>query len=420
MKWLIINNNSSANRGDAAILQGLLEMIKDSDPKADFYIFSNFPDVAKKIHGLNGSTSYLRVYSRKRLPLDLVKFFMLYVWSIFRRYLKIDAKFIFSKRAKDYLAKIDWADCVVSVGGAYINDNYRPGTLGRLLELYFIKRVQKPVLLIGHSIGPFNVKFYRYLTSFILNRVDLITTRDKSSLSQLREIGVVKPKIVQTADTAFYLAKQLGFSQRKVDRLWNDEGITTNRQPIVTVSVRKWRFFEGNAINSHEIFVEKMAEICDRVIKNTGAQIVFLSTCTDLGGYAMDDRKTAQQVIGKMKLGHSARIFMAELTPLELISIYQRASMHIGTRMHSNILAMMAGVPCVGIAYEFKTKDLFEMMGFSDSMVDINNFGVDMLSKIFMNAWKQRDSLRRKIKKSVEIQYKKTQENISLIKNYVR
>jgi colanic acid/amylovoran biosynthesis protein len=420
MKWLITNNNSSANRGDAAILQGLIEMIKDCDPKADFYTFSNYPDVAAKIHGLKGGISYLRVYSRKRLPFDLGKFFMLYVWSIFRRYLKIDAKFIFSKKAKDYLAKIDWADCVISVGGAYINDNYRPGTLGRLLELYFIKRVQKPVLLIGHSIGPFNVKFYRYLASFILNRVDLITTRDKSSLLQLRDIGVVKPTIVQTADTAFYLVKQFGLPQKEIDKLWTDEGITANQKKIVTVSVRKWGFFEKGAINSHEIFVEKMAEICDRVIMNTGAQIVFLSTCTDLGGYAMDDRKTAQQVIGKMKLGHSARIFMAELTPLELISVYQRASMHIGTRMHSNILAMMAGVPCVGIAYEFKTKDLFEMMGLSDFVADINNFDEDNLSGIIMNAWKQRDSLRRKVRKSVELQYKKTQENISLIKNYVR
>jgi colanic acid/amylovoran biosynthesis protein len=420
MKWLITNNNSSANRGDAAILQGLIEMIKDCDPKADFYTFSNYPDVAAKIHGLKGGISYLRVYSRKRLPFDLGKFFMLYVWSIFRRYLKIDAKFIFSKKAKDYLAKIDWADCVISVGGAYINDNYRPGTLGRLLELYFIKRVQKPVLLIGHSIGPFNVKFYRYLASFILNRVDLITTRDKSSLLQLRDIGVVKPTIVQTADTAFYLVKQFGLPQKEIDKLWTDEGITANQKKIVTVSVRKWGFFEKGAINSHEIFVEKMAEICDRVIMNTGAQIVFLSTCTDLGGYAMDDRKTAQQVIGKMKLGHSARIFMAELTPLELISVYQRASMHIGTRMHSNILAMMAGVPCVGIAYEFKTKDLFEMMGLSDFVADINNFDEDNLSGIIMNAWKQRDSLRRKVRKSVELQYKKTQEYISLIKNYVR
>jgi polysaccharide pyruvyl transferase WcaK-like protein len=44
------------------------------------------------------------------------------------------------------------------------------------------------------------------------------------------------------------------------------------------------------------------------------------------------------------------------------------------TRMHACILAMIAGVPCVNIEYEFKSRELFERLRLADLVVAIDNF----------------------------------------------
>jgi polysaccharide pyruvyl transferase WcaK-like protein len=52
---------------------------------------------------------------------------------------------------------------MLHVGGATLNDNYRPAIAGRLLLLWIAAILGKRVIIYNQSIGPFNSFLYRRL-----------------------------------------------------------------------------------------------------------------------------------------------------------------------------------------------------------------------------------------------------------------
>jgi colanic acid/amylovoran biosynthesis protein len=59
--------------------------------------------------------------------------------------------------------------------------------------------------------------------------------------------------------------------------------------------------------------------------------------------------------------------------PEALIERFREFDMVIATRMHALILALCARRPVIGIAYEFKTRELMQRVGLGELVVDIED-----------------------------------------------
>ena len=390
-KILITNNYSSANRGDAAILDGLVSIISNSVTHAEIVVLSSSPLVLRKYHIYKTFESLINSGKVKRHNFHLYLFWMIYLvlWGFFYRIFKIQLpKFSKSKQIDLYKN----SDLVISVGGGYINDNYRPGVMTRLFEFYFAKLLSRKVILWSHSIGPFNHSAYKFLARFFLSRVDLIATRDKRSLQELKQLDIQGPRIIQTFDSAFALSNKINSS----DKL---QKFVPNRQ-FISISVRFWPFYE-NKEYVYRNYIKQMARFCDWLIRR-GFMLVFVSTTPK--EHHIDDVKVAEEIkAGIINKNKALIVREVGYNNRDLINLYRRAYINIGTRMHSTILAALAGTPSLAIAYEFKSQELFSMLGLKEFVVEQERFSSEELKYKFSKLVKERLHIKKLLAKKCEI-----------------
>ncbi len=379
---LILNNYSSANRGDAAILDGLITTINQSLDNPKITVLSSFPKILRKYHPY---TSFESLINSDKVTQNNFYFYLLLmvyltIWAVLNRYLKIQLP-NFSKSQQLKLYKN--SDLIISVGGGYINDNYKPGVVTRLFEFYFAKLLGKRVVLWGHSIGPFKGFNYRIFTNWVLNKVDIIATRDQRSNLELNKLGVKKPKILQTFDSAFALNTKR-WKQGSLQRF-----APSGR--FISISVRYWPFHK-NKYAVHRNYIMEMIKLCDWLIAE-GFQLVFVST-TPLEHH-IGDTGVAKEIICGLK-DSSKAIVVDEIgyTYKDLINFYSKAFLNIGTRMHSTILASLAGTPSLAISYEFKSKGLFSVLELSEFVVEQQGFSYEELKPKVIKLIRDREKIK--------------------------
>jgi colanic acid/amylovoran biosynthesis protein len=88
------------------------------------------------------------------------------------------------------------------------------------------------------------------------------------------------------------------------------------------------------------------------------------------------------------------RIDDAFRTPEALIAAYCSFDLLVATRMHAAILALIAGTPVVGIAYEAKTTRLFANLGLPEMAVPIEDADGERLHRMVDDALTRRQALR--------------------------
>lgn len=417
-KILITENYCSSNRGDAAILTSMIGALKEYIPDAEFTVSSHYPKVAKIMHNIY-SFEPVVVTTGGYINILLAMFRMIryLIWALMRRY-GLNSRLFISIEKLERLEKYAEADIIISVGGAYYNDNYKPAIFGRLYSIFLSKVIKKPVVLYAHSIGPFNTFVFRHLAKYVFNKVDLITLRDSESKKVLDELGVLKAPIYVTADSAFNLSV---INADIAKELLLKEGINVNCRPLVSVSVRKWGFYGTiDASEGHRPYIQVMAQSADYLVKKINATIVFMSTCTDFGGYGNDDRVVAREVISMMKYANAAKIVEGEYSPEELKGMVGQMDMHIGTRMHSNIFALSMGVPVLAIAYEFKTRDLMQFFDLEKYVCNIENITFEELCAKLEAVWANKQSINQKVKSNIIRLQKKSMKNAELTKNVLK
>ena len=65
----------------------------------------------------------------------------------------------------------------------------------------------------------------------------------------------------------------------------------------------------------------------------------------------------------------------------EYVAALSEVDLLIGTRLHANILAMLAGVPSLGISYRPKVAQFFAMNGLDDYCIDLGDLAEDTLTQ---------------------------------------
>jgi colanic acid/amylovoran biosynthesis protein len=111
------------------------------------------------------------------------------------------------------------------------------------------------------------------------------------------------------------------------------------------------------------------------------------------------------------------QILAGEYTPQELIEVYRQMDLHIGMRMHSNILSMMAETPIVAVQYQFKTKGLMEQFNLLDYMIDINDVNKTSLQRVIDTALSNRPSITRTIQSTLPNIKSESKRTAQLIRN---
>lgn len=419
---LIVNAGSWLNKGDAGIIISMVEALKNYIPDTIISVLSETVDInilKYKNYGINVLESKRFLKSKKKSTIIrrahvLSRLFRWSLWAVLYHFLNRDIKYLKGEDTEilnEYLN----ADIIVSAGGEKFYDIFGfGGNLFNLYEPFVGKLLGKPVVIYSQSIGPFKSKMDEVLAKFFLNKADLITLREEISREHLQLIGVDKPPIFVTADSAFLLHP---ISSQEAKGLLSEEGIDLNK-PTVGMTLRHWRYFR-NSVNSEEKFssyVRIMSAVVDYIAGKLNAVVIFMPQAI-VPHIEDNDIMVARDVFRLVKHKERFKILTLDYSPEELKGMIGEMDLFIGTRMHSNIFATSMCVPTVAIAYRHKTEGIMKMLGQEKYVCDINDLKLEDIIQKINTAWINRQRISKDLKSRMERIIDLTLFNAKLVKD---
>jgi colanic acid/amylovoran biosynthesis protein len=385
---VLITNSVALNGGDAAILLSMTDALKKSMGD-DVYITVQaknseacrkyYPEI-DFIPGLEdkerGRSLSEKIFFRLRYP-------RLCMYALIQRYFGIAPGFMVSVREREIMRSFRDCDMVISCGGGFLNDLYPilPRTLGFIIAWIYGQKTA----IFAQSVGPFTGWFSKMQAKWIIDRCSSVTVRDEESLHIIKdELKCQNREISFTADSAWLLQPMEGINPEE------NPVLRIKKQhpgcPVVGISARKWDFPEVSDEKKRIELINRykniMKDLCIHLVKQHDSVIVFISTCQGRPEYYTDDSVFAEDLVKDLPEDVRARIYIIKeaFDPRILTGIMKEFEFFAGVRMHTVILALLAGIPCVGIGYEFKTVELFRQMElenyafslYSDNLTGIN------------------------------------------------
>ncbi len=428
VKVFIAENVPSLNKGEATILEGMLETFKVLG-NAEVTMLSELPHIDQPRYETMVNIIDVSKYSQlpARFSNQAGKLFSSLFFFSQHLFFLLVYKLFGSKSfklMKSQIWKVYVESDVIIVGhnGAFGIG----GGLGNPIVFYplfipiFAKMMGKPVMLYAGSIG--QPKKYRWIVGkafkFALNKVDLITLRERISYQNLKALGIQGDKILVTADPAFLLKPA---SSERVREIMRQEGIEEDGSPLIGITVTRSKassaFPEFNNIeNRYNKHIEMLAEVVDNLVDNFGARVVFVPHCI---GYAkrLDDRIVANDIFQKCRSKHKVKVIATEYSAAELKGLIGQFDFFIGERLHSVVNAMSMGVPSIVISNSADQRlDIIRMLGQDDAICYVENLDSEALLAKIYDMWSRRDKIKEELKAQTQLMQERAMLNGKLLK----
>ncbi|MCK4695558.1 MAG: polysaccharide pyruvyl transferase family protein [Candidatus Cloacimonetes bacterium] len=398
--------SSTLNTGDAAILLSTINSIKKAFANnCEIIVASYQAKIAKKhypeVNYMDFKGSFKDKIFKKgktRIPRN---YFILFFQLIFGFIPKI----LLTNFELQMLNSIKKADIILAPGGGYLTDSYY--IQFHLALFNYVISKGKKLYFYAQSIGPFWKKTTcRFLKSIFL-KTDFIILRDSESVKNLKKLLVRIPKqCVLSVDEAFLLCSI------------NQETRVESKK--IGISVRDWNFSNTKKSYKKSInnYKNNLKNICEFLIKEYNYSITFISTCQGRGEYK-DDSVLALKIwnIVDEKYKKNITVNCEFHRPEELVELFCEFDLFIGTRMHSIILNFLNLTPCLGIVYEFKTKELFNRITLGDYIFDMYSGNYDLFKSKVIKLIENKSRIRQKLKVEIPKLQKLARKNIESIKN---
>ncbi|GAB6440840.1 polysaccharide pyruvyl transferase family protein [Bacillus luti] len=363
-KYLLVNAYSVNNRGDAGIVVSMIHLIRKHDQNAEIYVMSSHWKENELFYKEYDVHSVPAVWSLNQNESSLKRYF-----NGFKKYMA----FSISTKSES-LIHYNQADIIFSVGGGYIYSSRRGplgvGLLNSLFHVWLAKKLNKRVISFPQSVGPLSSKIDKVLAKRVLGKVDTFISREKITTDLLKGLGL--KNVIEVPDIGFILPS-LAVKCTEIE-----EDTSTYK---VGLTLLDWRFARKNSdFNDIESYVEKVAECCQDLMKKYKNISFYIFPQVTVGD-GDTDIEVSNLLLDKIGSANCSIIDLDKTVdvPEQLVSLYGKMDVFIGSRMHSTIFALASGTPTLALAYQYKTKGTFELMGAGDYVFDVQAFSSQQL-----------------------------------------
>lgn len=290
------------------------------------------------------------------------------------------------------------ADISIAVPGGYLKAAAieEDGWLYHAAALLFCKVMRKPVILYPVSIGPF-VGWHNRAARYLLQRVDSIMVREEISRETSIVLGANPARIHSVPDSVFMLEED---TRAETELPLVLEHFKQLDRPWIGVSVRHFGFpGDADPKAAYESYLSAVANTVDELIDRFGISAIFVPQRIGAGDtksrferFRASDVVPSREVRERMKHPEQAIVLEDDVSPQTLMALYGNFEIMIGTRMHANILTMVAGTPVVAIAYEPKTTGIMATLGLSRYCVQIRDTAEKLLPAT-LALWSEREKV---------------------------
>lgn len=338
------------NSGDDSILKAIVGSLKELKPDISILALSNNPSQTRSVYGIDAIHRF-----------DFA--------GIYR--------------------KLGSTSLLISGGGSLIQDVTSDKSLAYYLSIIRLAKLRHTkVMLYSNGIGPIHNKHNYPKVKKALDKVDLITLRERSSEEELEKIGVDNPNISVTADPAFTLKPT---SDETVNRIMRKIGLATDRE-YFCVSVRPWKHL-GSA------FEDALAETIDYVREKYGLECILVPM------QCPKDVEISKRIAIKSKSGVVAP---ENLTPSEILGLTERAKFIVGMRLHTLIYSAAMRTPIIGLIYDPKISAVMKQVG-QKYMLPVDDLNPETLKTYIDSVIQNRDEIVKRLSAAADIAAREAQ-----------
>lgn len=373
MKILLVGNHTCGNRGDGAILRGLLDSLRKDENSIQVDILSRYAVSSEYLLGESIIQDVLYSSRTKNSGGLFRKFQNKIKNSLLPQVLLSHARgkgilryYPLPPQVNQFIRQLHDYDAVIQVGGSFFVDLYGSGQFEHILCSVIAK---KPIYLLGHSVGPFENKSFREIAKYAFEQANEIVLREEVSRSLMLKDSFNMKNVIMGVDTAFLVRTDICPNDYMVQHWLN----VINQNKTVAITVRRLAPFDKRLGVTQDEYEQSIADVIDHLI-SLGYQVIAFSTCTGIESYHNDDRMVALSISKKVKKSSSFYIVMDELNDVQLGSLLSQCEFTIGTRLHSAIISINFGTPAIAINYEHKSLGVMQglkMDGLSASIKDL-------------------------------------------------
>ncbi len=331
MKVLILNSDSPNNRGDRAILSGLIGLVKTIRPEAEITALSQFQNRDHQWFGIR----FLPFSPYSLSPINMLRL----------------------------LIEAARSDVVLFGGGELLKDYTNKLSLYYWrLKISLLRVVNKNIIGAFQGIGPTSAESSKKLIAATVNKTRVFITRDQESLDKLQSWGA-KTQLISSFDPAVFITSDAA------DVSLNPE-LEKYGTGFVGLGLRRWfhyqpggflpKKYKKDEITEKEIkYIEACADMADKIFIRHKKQVVFFPMHLETNE---GDEQFAEKVIAQMRHPEAAKVVTDDLSPDDYLALIARSDWFIGSRLHSTILACVANVPAMVLYYVDKGRLFFEQL----------------------------------------------------------
>jgi colanic acid/amylovoran biosynthesis protein len=410
---VLITNSVVLNGGEAGTVTALVDLFKRVfGDQVECIVYDQHADTAARYYPelTFRELLYYRASLGRRLPIvgALVSAvnrarFMLgaRLWALGRHQL---AAMITTPQERGDLEHYSSADLIISTGGTYLVDNY--DLAPRCFDYDVALLLERPLVFFTQSIGPLTKPENRERLRPILERASLILLRDERSLGCLRGLGVKNPNVSLSADSVFAMgAGSMEATRSRTRRLREP---TSSGRPRAAISVRHWLHFKTiDVTRGMAQYRRAIAAAATSLVTRHGFDVTFVSSCQGVREYWADDSATAVEIAESLDadVRRHVSVDRSFRGPAEMIQELEQYDFVVATRFHMAVFALLAGTPALAIAYEFKTQELYKLLGAGPEWaLDMEGLDAASLCAALEQALPVRESMMERFARAVQVE----------------
>jgi polysaccharide pyruvyl transferase WcaK-like protein len=352
MKVLLINSDLAKNRGDRAITEGIIQLIRERFPDAQI---TGISEQAERDAGWFG-IDFLPMDTQSLNPVDL--------WKL--------------------LSQAQRADMVLWGGGELLKDYTNKAALWYWVgKLWLVSLANKNLYGAYQGIGPTTGAMSKRLIRFIVNRCYLFAVRDQESYDKLLAWGCSGDRVLPASDPAI-LPSPAKLSGPTRQQLADDFDIDARfLKNFVAIGPRDWFHYRPGGLipykykkklglvgrpdpkaikkHKHTSYLKSLTAVCETVLQKNHYLLLIPMHMGE------EDIALCRDLRGRLSQPEKVRILDRDtLSPADLRSVMAYAQGMVGFRLHSTIIATSSFVPSINYYYVDKGRVYFDQIGQRD------------------------------------------------------
>jgi len=405
MIFLITNMTGFRNKGCEATTKAIINEITKLQNKADFKILTEDPDYDVLCAPENKNVSFL-VTPFRRVYLFGGLSFSPELWWQYRLISKLQTSRLIIRAMRAF----QQSDAVLSTGGDIFSSTY--GDLPRhLTQLQAAASLGKPIILVGHSVGPFENEKEKKAFVKTMAYVQLITVRESLSLKYLKDMKLKSARMELTADPAFCLEPDMN-SVGKIFKIYN---IPRGKTLVGVAPSQGIAYYSRTSYQSHFNALQKLIVF---LTEKLGCHVILIPHVHETI-VENDDCVLCELLYRRLGFPEDVTVISLTHSAEELRAIISMLDFMIAERMHAAIASLSQNVPTFVIGYSVKAEgilgDIFGFDSLEDYAISVKKLDGEKLEERVRNLLDRRSEVVKHLSKVMPRVKENARRNFKLI-----